>query len=255
MTADINLNDKVALVTGGAAGIGKAIVQQLLRYGAKVVVNDVNEEMAAQTIAELRGDAKVVVADVSQESDVVHLIEQTINNWGRLDIVVNNAAIAMPASTTLRQELVDWQKVINVNLRGTFLVSREAGRILTKQESGSIINIASLAGLGAIPASNDYGVSKAGVVMMTQTMASEWGCYGVRVNAIAPGFTDAPMLERILTGTKVQADYYLRRIPLGRLAKADDIANLVVFLASSMASYITGAVIPVDGGWLANAGP
>lgn len=252
---EISLRDQVALVTGGATGIGKTVAQQLLRCGARVIINDVNEDLLTETSDRLGQDVKTVVADVSQEADVINLVKQAQSYWDRLDIVVNNAAVTAPICPTLKQTLPDWQQVIDVNLRGTYLVSREAGRVLTKQRSGAIINVASLAGIASMPASNDYGVSKAGVVMMTRTLAGEWGRYGVRVNAVAPGFTEAPMLDRMLSTTSIKAEDYLRRIPMGRFAKAKEIAQLVSFLCSSMADYITGTVIPVDGGWSVNAGP
>ena len=250
-----DFDGRVALVTGSATGLGLAIARRLQQGGARVVLNDVNEGALAATAAALGATTLALRADIAQESEANELVESVLARCGRLDLAVNNAAVNAPPMPTLEQTLADWQRTMDVNLRGTFLVARAAGRHMVARRAGCIVNVSSLAAIRAFPASNDYGVSKAAVAMLTQTLAAEWGRHGVRVNAVAPGFTDAPMLARMFAASPRPPEDYLRRIPLRRLGRAEEIAELVAFLGSERASYITGAVIPIDGGWSANGGP
>jgi NAD(P)-dependent dehydrogenase (short-subunit alcohol dehydrogenase family) len=173
---------------------------------------------------------------------------------GSLDILVNNAGVLEPLAPTMDQKLDDWQRVIDVNLRSVYLMSRAFGRhVLGRFGQGAIVNITYIAGLEGFAASNAYGVSKAGVMHMTKTMAVEWARRGVRVNCVAPGFIDTPMAHALFDQSG-QRDRLVRRIPMRRLGDGDEIANTVAFLVSEGASYITGATIPVDGGWVACGG-
>jgi NAD(P)-dependent dehydrogenase (short-subunit alcohol dehydrogenase family) len=173
---------------------------------------------------------------------------------GRVDALINSAGILEPVRRTIDQTVADWDRVIAVNARGTFLCCREAGRAMLAQRSGAIVNIGSVAGLLGIPASNAYGPSKAAVAHMTRSFACEWARFGIRVNCLAPGYVDAPMASELFGGDPQALAAALKRVPMGRLGTAQEIAHVALFLCSPLASYVTGAVIPVDGGWLAFGG-
>jgi NAD(P)-dependent dehydrogenase (short-subunit alcohol dehydrogenase family) len=254
MTAEYDLAGRRALVTGAAGGLGGAIVELLVRCGARVAVNDLDAAVAAEA-ADRLGGACTAVGDITDEAGAAGVVEAAVAGLGGLDTVVNNAGLAGDFARTLDQPLEDWRRVMDVHVRGTFLISREAGRLLTVQRGGTIVNIGSITGVAGVPARNSYGVSKAAVGMLTQTLAGEWARYGIRVNCVAPGIIDAGLFHDIVDNTPVTREDYLERIPLGRLGGADDIARAVGFLLSDLSAYITGVVLPVDGGWLANAGP
>jgi len=255
MTAPANLTGRCALVTGAARGIGFAIAERLLRAGARVVVNDLDASAVDSAVAELGPGAEGIAADVTDETAVQALIDATIARLGGLDLIVNNAGLDAPLQRTVDQDLATWQRVVDVNLRGTFLVARAGGRHMVGQQRGNIVNVASVAGLGPMPASNAYGVSKAAVTMLTRTLAAEWARHGIRVNCVAPGFVESPMLENLFGQAAGDADGCRKRIPQRRFGKPAEVAEVVTFLLSDAASYVCGAVVPVDGGWLANAGP
>ena len=247
----LDLTGHRILVTGGAGGIGLETARLLLEAGAKVVLNDISEESLEKACAEI-GAAGALTANVADEDAVKSLIDDTLDLLGGLDGVVNNAGVFEPIKGTRRQTLDDWRRVIDVNLQGVFLMSREASRHMAP--GSSFVNMASVAGLGGFGASNGYGVSKAGIVMMTKTMACDFARYGIRVNAVAPGVIEAPMASAIFDKVAIGSDVYTRRIPMGRLGKQEEIGNAVLFLLSDRASYITGITLPVDGGWTAFGG-
>jgi len=248
----VDLNGKTALVTGGASGIGFAIVSQLAACGACVAINDIDPGIAEDAARRLGQGAFAMAGDVSDAGQVDRMIDATLSR-SPIDILVNNAGISQPLVSISRLTPEEWQRVIDVNLRGTFLASRAACRAMRDRGTGTIVNIASITGLAGFAASHAYGVSKAAVVMMTQTLACEMARHGIRVNAVAPGVIAAPMLNR-MTGDGALLDEVVARVPLGRLGEPSEIANSVAFLCSDLASYITGAVLPVDGGWLAFGG-
>ena len=249
--SNIDLTGRRVLVTGAAGGIGLSIAASLVKSGARVVINDVVEDRLAQ--ANLENDFTGAVAgDVSEEGAVKDLLREAADLLGGLDGLVNNAGIAEPIKGTMRQSTDDWRRVIEINLQSVFLMSREAAKRM--QEGGSIVNIASVAGMVGLPASNAYGVSKAGVIMMTRTMACDLSRFGIRVNAIAPGFIQAPMANVMTDQVPYDTGAIVRRIPLGRPGTAQEVANTAVFLLSGLASFITGVVLPVDGGWSAFGG-
>jgi len=243
------LEGKVAIVTGASRGIGRAIAVALASEGAKVVVNYASSASAAEAVvAEINSldngsEAIAFPADVSKEAEVDSLIKSTIDKWGRVDVLVNNAGITRD-TLLLRMKLEDWQSVIDLNLTGVFLTSRAIAKIMLKQKSGRIINIASVSGLMGNAGQGNYSAAKAGVIGFTKTVAKELASRGITVNAVAPGFIATDM-----TADLKNTEEILKFIPLGRYGQPEEIAGMVRFLAADpAAAYITGQVFNVDGG-------
>ncbi|MEO0847838.1 MAG: 3-oxoacyl-[acyl-carrier-protein] reductase [Cyanobacteria bacterium J06648_1] len=241
-----HLKDKVAIVTGASRGIGKAAALALVTQGAKVVVNYARSSDAAkatvQEITAAGGEAIAVQADVSQADQVDKLIKTTIEQFGRIDVLVNNAGITKD-TLLLRMKPEQWQAVIDLNLTGVFLCTKAVSKIMLKQRSGRIINIASVAGQMGNPGQANYSAAKAGVIGFTKTVAKELANRGVTVNAVAPGFIETDMTNDL------KSDDIIKFIPLGRYGKPEEVAGAIRFLASDpAAAYITGQVFNVDGG-------
>jgi 3-oxoacyl-[acyl-carrier protein] reductase len=240
------LQGKVAIITGASRGIGRAIAQELAKFGASVVVNYASSSQAADElvseITQAGGSAIALAADVSKEEQVDALINAAIEKFNRIDILVNNAGITRD-TLLLRMKPEDWQAVIDLNLTGVFLCTRAASKIMLKQRSGRIINITSVAGLMGNPGQANYSAAKAGVIGFTKTVAKELASRGITVNAVAPGFIATDMTNNL------DAEGILKYIPLGRYGQPEDIAGMVRFLAADPAAgYITGQVFNVDGG-------
>lgn len=251
---EISLADKVVVVTGGARGIGLAIARLAKQCGAEVVSCDILTEAASE--ADCPEEFLRLKGDVSREEDCERFIEETLERFGKIDVLVNNAGVLEVSRPTVKQDLASWKKVIDINLQGTYMMSQAAARAMLKRNThGSIVNISSVAGLSGFRASNAYGVAKAGVAMLTRTLAVDLASSHIRVNAVAPGFIHTAMTANLDDVTKIDQGAFIQRIPLGRFGDAEEIARAVVFLASDYASYITGSVLPVDGGWLAFGGP
>lgn len=241
------LKDKVALVTGAGRGIGRAIAIELAKGGAKVVVNDLDEESINETrqkIEEVVGTSFVISADVSCAQSVEKMIETIIGKFQRIDILVNNAGITRD-TLLLRMTEVDWDKVLNINLKSVFLCTKFASKYMMKQRYGKIVNISSVIGLTGNVGQANYSASKAGIIGLTRSSARELAGRGITVNAIAPGFIKTAMTEKLSENIK---SGILSRIPLGFLGETEDVADLVLFLASDKSRYITGQVVNVDGG-------
>ncbi len=238
---------KVAVVTGAAQGIGKAIATKLAQDGANVVVSDINLELAQKTAAELQNlgvEAIAVKGDVSKSDDVAALMNTTVEKFGTIDYLVNNAGITRD-NLAVRMSEAEWDMVININLKGVFLCSQQAAKIMMKKRSGSIVNIASVSGILGTAGQANYASSKAGVIALTKTFARELGPRNITVNAIAPGFIVTEMTDKLPDKVKEE---YLKQIPLKRGGTPEDVANAVAFLVSPAASYITGTTIIVSGG-------
>ncbi|ASC70273.1 3-oxoacyl-[acyl-carrier-protein] reductase [Halomicronema hongdechloris C2206] len=241
------LQDQVAIITGASRGIGRAVAQTLAAEGAKVVVNyarsgDAAEAVVAQ-IHQQGGEGIALQADVSQTDQVDTLIQTTLDKWGRIDVLINNAGITRD-TLLLRMKPADWQAVIDLNLTGVFLCTRAVAKLMLKQRQGRIVNIASVAGQMGNPGQANYSAAKAGVIGFTKTVAKELASRGVTVNAVAPGFIATDM-----TGDLSNAEEILKFIPLGRFGQPEEIAGMVRFLAAdAAAAYITGQVFNVDGG-------
>jgi 3-oxoacyl-[acyl-carrier protein] reductase len=241
------LAGQVAVVTGASRGIGRAVAIALAAAGAQVVVNYARSSTAAdEVVAQIEADggtALALQADVSQADQVDALISGTVEKFGRVDILVNNAGITRD-TLLLRMKPEDWQAVIDLNLTGVFLCTRAVAKLMLKQRSGRVINIASVAGQMGNPGQANYSAAKAGVIGFTKTVAKELASRGVTVNAVAPGFIATDM-----TGDLPNTDDILKYIPLGRFGQPEDIAGMVRFLAADpAAAYITGQVFNVDGG-------
>ena len=242
------LKDKVAIITGSARGIGRAIAEEYASNGAKVVISDIIQDKAEETANEIKAkynvDTLAIKADVSKYEDVEILVNQTIEKFGKIDIIVNNAGITRD-NLIMRMSEQEWDLVIDINLKGVFNCTKAVSRPMMKQRYGKIINITSVVGEMGNPGQINYSASKAGVIGMTKTTAKELGSRGIRVNAIAPGFIVSEMTDKMTDQAK---ESLMNLIPMGELGKPADVAKAAVFLASDMADYITGQVINVCGG-------
>ncbi|NLV89740.1 MAG: 3-oxoacyl-ACP reductase FabG [Tissierellia bacterium] len=243
----MRLLDKVAIITGGARGIGEATAKKFVKEGAKVVIADINEEDIERTVNEIKemgGQVAGIYVDVTKMDSVNKMIEFTLEKFGKLDILVNNAGITMD-STLLKMTEDQWDKVIDVNLKGVYNCGQAAAKVMVDQGSGVILNASSVVGIYGNFGQTNYAATKWGVIGMTKTWAKELGRKGVRVNAVAPGFIATPMVkkmpEKVINMMKEKA-------PLQRLGEPEEIANAYAFLASDEASFVTGAVLEVTGG-------
>jgi NAD(P)-dependent dehydrogenase (short-subunit alcohol dehydrogenase family) len=244
---DFSLQDRVAVVTGAGGGLGLAIGRALRSVGATVVASELNAETGQAAARELGGD--FVQTDVTDPDSVRELVHAVLDQHGKLDVMVNNAGIAhnVPAEEMTDEE---WRRMISVNLDGVFWGCREAGLVMLERGSGSIVNIASMSGVVSNhpqPQAH-YNAAKAGVIMLTKSLAGEWASRGVRVNSVSPGYIRTPLTEMGMLRPE-WADVWLSSTPLGRIAEPREIAPAVVYLASDASSYATGTNLLIDGGY------
>jgi len=241
----VRLKDKVAVVTGAGRGIGRDIALAYAREGAHVVVNDVDPATAAATASEAGGRSRAIVSDMGKSADIHRLIDETVAAFGRVDILVNNAMKIMPGKLEALPE-ESWDITMNIGLKGAFLASQAAAKHMIAQQSGCIVNIASIAGLHPYNWAGAYSVVKAGLIMLTKLQAMEWGPYNIRANAITPGYIRTPGTEGMY-GDPVIYEGRRKGVPMGRVGDGEDIAGPAVFLASDEARYTSGSVLGADG--------
>ncbi len=261
----MRLKDKTAIVTGAASGIGLATALRFAGEGAAVMCADMNgdgAEKAAARITGLGGKAAAFTVDVTKEAEVQALVAETVKQWNRVDVMFNNAGIEFGIPVTQVSEM-QWDSLIDINLKGVFLGCKHVLPQMAQQKNGAIVNTASVAGLRGVAFLSTYCASKGGVVLLTKSLAVEWAQFGVRVNAVCPGVIRTPMADRAIQaggglggGTPEESWKQLAAAhPLGRVGEADEVADAVTFLASDQASFITGVALSVDGGMAAGAPP
>lgn len=244
------LKGKTAIVTGARRGIGRSIALAMAAAGADIAVCDISGEdgLLEETRASLRPSGLALQADISRPQDVSRVITRVLESFGKIDILVNCAGVWIPGETLVECPEEHWDTVIDTNLKGTYLCCQAGARAMIPRKSGSIINISSQVGLTPGPGGGAYSVSKAGIIMLTRQLALELAEYGIRANAVAPGIVktefNAPFWKELQAEKQTSG-----MVPLGRLAEPEDIAQTVVFLASEGASYITGEIIAINGGW------
>jgi NAD(P)-dependent dehydrogenase (short-subunit alcohol dehydrogenase family) len=252
----MNFQNKVVLITGAASGIGRTTAIEFAKLGANIVVADRQVEKGKETVELIQaadGEALFVAVDVANHTSVEKMIAQTVARFGRLDIAINNAGIGPQKTAKTHQHgLEDWDRVIAVNQTGVFYCMQAELQIMLEQGSGNIINIASVAGLKALPNNIAYTASKHAVVGMTKTAALEYARKDIRINAVCPVFTHSPMLEQLFSSKSGLREQLQHTIPLGRYGETDEIAQAILWLSSEHASFITGQAFPVDGGMMAS---
>ncbi|MFH1338762.1 MAG: 3-oxoacyl-[acyl-carrier-protein] reductase [Candidatus Omnitrophota bacterium] len=245
----MRLRDKVVLVTGGAQGIGRQVCFTFAREGADIVVGDVNLQQATKTKGEIEAlgrNAEAVKLDVTNYSEVQNTVNKILDKFKKIDILINNAGITRD-NLILKMSVEEWEAVIKVNLTGAFHCIKAVTRAMLKQRAGKIVNIASIIGLIGNPGQANYSASKAGIIGLTKTTAKELASRNINVNAVAPGFIQTQMTERLPEDIKAKM---LTQIPMARFGNPEDVANVCLFLASNESDYVTGQTIVVDGGMI-----
>lgn len=246
-------NRPVAVVTGSARGIGRGVAECLAADGYAIVISDVRGDAAEKTAAEFvvaGHKAVAAAADITDPVACAAMVQTAIDAFGRVDVLVNSAGISAP-KPSLDLTAEDWRRMIDIQLNGAFFTAQAAGRAFTRQGSGNIVFISSINAEAAFPARTAYSCAKAGVAMLTKSLAIEWARLGIRVNAVGPCHTETEMTQQNIAKGNVDVASIQRRVPMGRLARVDDVANAVSFLVSDKASFITGQSLYVDGGYLA----
>lgn len=240
----MDFSKKTVIVTGSGRGIGKSIAKKFAEMGAFVVICDIDQGLAETAAGEIGHGAIGIKTDVTNAEDIDNLFDKTRKEFGHIDIVINNAGITRD-TLMIRMAEKDWDMVLDINLKGAFLVTKAAAKVMMKQRYGRIINISSIVGINGNAGQVNYSASKAGIIGLTKSAAKELGARNVTVNAVAPGFIATEMTEHLSDEAK---EAFLGRVLIKRPGSTDDVASAVLFLASDEASYITGQVLPVDGG-------
>jgi 3-oxoacyl-[acyl-carrier protein] reductase len=244
----MKLKDQVAIVTGGAQGIGRSVSEALAKEGANIVVSDINIDAAQKTADEIKAKYNIetlaIAGNVASLADCENLVQKSLDKFSKINILINNAGITKD-NLVLRMSEMEWDAVISVNLKGVFNCTKAASKFMLKQRSGRIVNIASVVGLMGNAGQANYSASKGGVIALTKTCAREFSSRGVLVNAVAPGFIRTAMTDKL---SDEQKNKLAEQIPLGRLGEPEDVAKACVFLSSDESSYITGLVVSVNGG-------
>jgi NAD(P)-dependent dehydrogenase (short-subunit alcohol dehydrogenase family) len=246
-----DLQGKTALVTGGASGIGRAVALLYGQYGASVMVSDLDDVRGREVVAEIEAagsQARFFRADVGDPAQCQQLVQETVAAFGSLDMACNNAGITGEMSLTADISLEGWQRIINVNLNSVFFCLKYELEVMLKQGHGAIVNMSSILGQVGTPTLAGYVTAKHGVIGLTQTAAIEYAAQGIRINAVGPGYIDTPLLKDFSPETKAGL---VALHPIGRLGKSEEVAELVIWLSSDQASFVTGSYYPVDGGYLA----
>lgn len=247
-----SLDGETAIVTGAAQGLGRQMASGLAEMGADVAIADVNVEKAERTATDLDGETEVVAVevDVTDEASVEAMVETVTDRLGPVDVLVNNAGIVenSPAETT---NIDSWRRVVAVNLDGVFLCAKHVGQQMLARGEGRIVNVSSMSGFDVnVPQKQaSYNTTKAGVRMLTQSLAVEWGDRGIRVNAIAPGYMRTDLVDEVLAENPEMEETWLENTPIGRLGRPEELKELVVYLASDASSYMTGSTVVIDGGY------
>lgn len=248
-----HFSEKVALVTGSASGIGRTTAQFYAREGARVVVSDVDTEGGNETVDMIKsdnGEAVFVKADVSSPEDCEKLVQSAVEEFGRLDFACNNAGIAGEQNPTADYSIEGWQRMISINLSGAFYCMKYEIPAMLESDGGSIVNVASILGRVAFAGAPAYVTAKHGMVGLTQNAAVEYGESGIRVNAIGPGFISTPLISALEEDKETNAQLVALH-PIGRLGRPEEVAELIIWLSSDKASFVTGSYYPIDGGYLA----
>jgi 3-oxoacyl-[acyl-carrier protein] reductase len=241
------LDEKVAIITGGASGIGKKTAEIFSKEGAAIAIFDVNREALNQTEKEIRdngGKCNGYVVDVTNFEDVTEKVKEVIEDFGKIDVLVNNAGITRDNFLT-KMEIDDWNKVISINLTGTFNCAKATASYMMEQGKGNIVNVSSVVGVYGNIGQTNYAASKAGVIGLTKTWAKEFAKKGIRVNAVAPGFIKTPMTDKV---PEKVLEIMISKTPMGRMGESLEVANAILFLASEESSFTTGHILHVDGG-------
>ncbi|HUD92962.1 SDR family NAD(P)-dependent oxidoreductase [Sphingobium sp.] len=248
------LAGKRILVTGAASGIGLGAATAFERLGAEIFVADLDPQALAAAWPRLPSSRQAAL-DVIDEVQCNACVEQVVHSLGGIDGVFNSAGIADPVQPALEIDIDAWQRTIDVHVRGSFCVARAAGRVMVAAGSGSIVLVSSVNGVTGIPRRHAYGPAKAAIAQLARTLTCEWAASNVRVNAIAPTYINTPMIERLARDGKIDIGRLERRTPMGRIGEVEDVAFAAAYLLSDLSLYVTGANLPVDGGWLAYGGP
>jgi NAD(P)-dependent dehydrogenase (short-subunit alcohol dehydrogenase family) len=257
--ADTRLKGKAAVVTGSRRGIGRAIALNLAGAGADLVIADIvaddgKLEAVAAEISNMGRDALAVEVDISKKPSVEIMTRRAVEKFGRIDVLVNCAGVWLPGQTLIETPEENWDKVIDTNLKGTYFCCQTVGRVMAEQGSGNIINLSSQVGLNPGTGAGAYSISKAGIIMLTRQLALELATKNIRVNALAPGIVKTDFNKSLWENPESARQISLG-VPLGRLAEPEDIARAALFLASEDSGYITGVILPVDGGWQVSTPP